>query len=159
MLEHAKYRYLSSAQMVINNDIDELIVTNGTDFSEVTEQLNTVGCMLYQGAWIEPYDIVNQKSAHETELTQRRFADYHCTDDTNTRGIGFKWLLNPTMNMQYQWLVHRIAGPSQNNTKLWYAHHLSMNTNWSWSRDHFNGNVSNLKPNKDLETSQSKIKV
>lgn len=159
MLEHAKHRYLSTAQIVINNDIDELIVTNGTNFAEISEQLKTVGCMLYQGVWIEPYDIVNQKSAHETQFEQRQFANYHCTDDTNTRGIGFKWLLNPQMNLQNQWLVHRIAGPSQNNKKLWYAHHLSMNTNWSWQRDHFTGDVNNLKPNQDLEQAQSMIKV
>lgn len=159
MLEHAKHRHLSQAAMVINNDIDELIVTDNTNFDDIQRELKMVGCMLYQGVWIEPYDIVNQQSAHKIPLDKRHFANYHCTDDTNTRGIGFKWLLDPKLTYNSQWLVHRIGMQSQTNTRLWYAHHLSMNTNWSWQRDHFTGNVNNLQPNQNLIAAQARISV
>jgi Glycosyltransferase family 92 len=161
MLEHAKYRYLSSAELVLNNDIDELIVAKGVNLEKILGQL-TAGphqCLLYQGVWIEPYDLPNRQSAHLKPMSNRKFKDYCCIDANNKRGIGHKWMLVPQANMQYQWLVHRIAGPAGITTDLYYAHHLAMNTNWSWQRDQFNGNIDDLKPEPWLHTAQSKVEV
>ena len=66
-------------------------------------------------------------------------------------------MLVPKHNMQYQWRVHHIAGPAGQSTDLYYGHYLSMNTNWSWSRDEFKGDIANLKPEQWLITALSKM--
>ena len=161
MLEHAKYRYLSHASMVLNNDIDELIVTKGPTLEQIREQLDQgqQHCLYYLGKWIEPHDVPNNKGAYELPLTARRFRDYCCMDSNNKRGIGNKWMLVPKQCMQYRWRVHQISGPAGQSTDLYYAHYLAMNTNWSWSRDKFEGDVINLRPEPWLHTALQKIEV
>lgn len=159
MLEHAKYRYLSNAALVLNNDIDELVVTMGPTLDQIQSQL-TDGphhCLAYQGRWIEPYDLPRQRSAHEVAMGARRFSDYCCTDASNRTGIGHKWMLVPSPNLQYQWMVHRIAGPYGVSADLFYGHYLAMNTNWSWKRDVFAGKPDDLRPNPWLHTSLSRM--
>jgi hypothetical protein len=80
-------------------------------------------------------------------------------DDNNKRGIGNKWMLVPQKCMQYQWRVHHIAGPAGQSTDLYYAHYLAMNTNWSWPRDKFTGDMMNLRPEPWLHTALQKIEV
>lgn len=159
MLEHAKYRYLSNAALVLNNDIDELIVTQGPTLDQIQQQLETGPhhCLYYLGKWIEPYDIPNRTSAHLIDMHKRKFKDYCCTDSNNTTGIGNKWMLVPKQNMQYQWRVHHIAGPAGQSTDLYYGHYLAMNTNWSWKRDEYKGDVNNLRPESWLFTALSKM--
>lgn len=161
MLEHAKYRYLSNAALVLNNDIDELIVTKGPSLDQIQSQLASGPhhCLAYQGRWIEPHDVPNNRSAHDIPMDLRRFADYCCTDENNKIGIGHKWMLVPKPNMQYQWLVHRIAGPYGVSQDLFYGHYLAMNTNWSWRRDVFKGNVADLKPDPWLHTALAKMEL
>jgi len=161
MLEHAKYRYLSHASMVLNNDIDELIVTKGPTLEQIRTQLDQGPhhCLYYLGKWIEPHDVPNNKGAYEIPLESRRFRNYCCMDDNNKRGIGNKWMLVPKNCMQYQWRVHQISGPAGQSTDLYYAHYLAMNTNWSWPRDKFEGNVNDLRPEPWLHTALQKIEV
>lgn len=161
MLEHAKYRYLSNAALVLNNDVDELIVTMGPTLDQMQAQLEEGPhyCLAYQGRWIEPYDVPNKRSAHEVAMETRKFPDYCCTDSNNKIGIGHKWMLVPGPNMQYQWLVHRIAGPYGVSKDLFYGHYLAMNTNWSWQRDVFKGNPDDLKPDPWLHTSLSRMEI
>lgn len=161
MLEHAKYRYLSHASMVLNNDIDELIVTKGPTLEQIREQLDQgqQHCLYYLGKWIEPHDVPNNKGAYEIPFSARRFRDYCCMDSNNKRGIGNKWMLVPKHCMQYQWRVHQISGPAGQSTDLYYAHYLAMNTNWSWPRDKFEGDVINLRPEPWLHTALQKIEV
>lgn len=161
MLEHAKYRYLSNASLVLNNDIDELIVTKGPSLDQIQSQLSSgqYTCLAYQGRWIEPHDVPNNRGAHEIPMGMRKFSDYCCTDDNNKIGIGHKWMLYPKANMQYQWLVHRIAGPYGVSQDLFYGHYLAMNTNWSWRRDVFKGNVEDLRPDPWLHTSLARMEI
>jgi len=154
MLEHAKWRYLSGSSLVLNNDVDELVVTKGINLRDIAEFLrnnNSCQCIRYRGIWIEPYDIVNKESANTVPFEHRRFKDYYCTDDNNKIGIGYKWLLMPSQNnINQQWLVHHINGPMIESDQMFYAHYMSMNTNWSWSRDHFKGKVEDLVVNQHL---------
>ena len=161
MLEHAKYRYLSNASMVLNNDIDELIVTKGPSLEEIRVQLDQgpQHCLYYLGKWIEPHDVPNNKGAWEISFESRKFKDYCCTDDNNKRGIGNKWMLVPKHCMSYQWRVHQISGPAGQSTDLYYAHYLAMNTNWSWPRDRFEGDLMNLRPEPWLHTALQKIEA
>jgi len=153
MLEHAKIRYLNKSKLVLNNDIDELVITNGITLENVATYLNAnnVKCIRYRGIWIEPWDIVKNQSANKIPLEQRQFKDYFCTDPNNKIGIGHKWMLTPTTSiLKQQWLVHNINGLTIETDQLRYAHYLAMNTGWSWSRDQFNGNVNNLVTNQLL---------
>jgi hypothetical protein len=161
MLEHAKYRYLSHAALVLNNDIDELIVTKGPSLDKIQSQLESgpYHCLAYQGRWIEPHDVPRNKGAYEVPFESRLFSDYCCTDAHDKRGIGHKWMLVPQKNINYQWLVHRIAGPYGVSEDLFYGHYLAMNTNWSWERDKYTGNVKDLTPDPWLHTALQKIEV
>jgi len=159
MLEHAKYRYLSHAGLVLNHDIDELLVSVGPTLDQIQQQLTTGPhhCVAYKGRWIEPHNPLTNLAACEVPMEERRFADYCCTDANNTRGIGHKWMLVPQHCMTYQWLVHRIAGPHGITEDLFYGHYLAMNTNWSWTRDQFQGKTADLKPNPWLHTALARM--
>lgn len=148
MLEHAKHRYLHNAALVLNNDIDELIVTKGITLEDIRSYLMQApaGCLKYKGIWIEPYDYEGHYSASQVAFDHRKFSQYYCTDDSNSIGIGYKWMLIPQRNMNCQWLVHNITGPALESTQLYYGHYLAMNTNWSWKRDEYKGNPLHLKP-------------
>jgi len=159
MLEHAKYRYLANAALVLNNDIDELIVTRGVSIDQIKDYLNTSlsGCLRYKGIWIEPYDIDKGISASKTPFFERHIRDYYCTDDNNKIGIGYKWMLIPWKHMNNQWLVHHIHAQMMESDQLYYAHHLALNTNWSWKRDEYTGNPLDLKPEPYLLSSLRKM--
>lgn len=159
MLEHAKYRYLSNAALVLNNDIDELIVTKDISIDDIMQYLKSSqsGCLGYKGIWIEPYDINKGVSASSIPFGQRHVRDYYCTDENNSTGIGYKWMLVPWKHMNNQWLVHRINAAMLESDQLYYAHHLAFNTNWSWKRDEYKGDVSNLKPEPYLIESLRKM--
>jgi hypothetical protein len=160
MFEHAKWRYLTNALLVLNNDIDEFIVTNGIDLNSIMTHLqnNQIQCLRYKGIWIEPYDIVKNQSADVEPFNSRDIRNYYCTDPNNHRGIGYKWMLTPSnQSISYQWLVHHVNGQMMESDQLFYGHYLALNTNWSWRRDHFDGNVSDLVPNDLLSNSLKKM--
>lgn len=153
MLEHSKWRYLSAAKLVLNNDIDELIVTKGIYINDIIDFLKkgTCQCLRYKGVWIEPYDILNNESADIIHFEHRRFKDYYCTDANNKIGIGYKWMLVPSQDtINQQWSVHHINGSMIESNQMFYAHYMSMNTNWSWSRDKFKGKIEDLVINQHL---------
>lgn len=160
MLEHAKYRYLSNSKLVLNNDIDEFIVTKNVSLDEIQQYLHSSpsGCLRYKGIWIEPYDINNQQSANVVEFNNRNIKDYYCIDHNNHIGIGYKWMLVPWKHINNQWLVHHINGQMMESDQLYYAHYLALNTNWSWKRDEYKGNVSDLKIEPYLKQTLDRIK-
>lgn len=159
MLEHAKFRYLSGASLVLNNDIDELIVTKGLSLIDIQQHLATAqsGALRYKGVWIEPYDLAKKISASDTPFNERHIRDFYCTDSNNQIGIGYKWMLIPSRHMNQQWLVHHINGQMIESDQLYYAHYLALNTNWSWRRDVYSGDVNNLKPEAYLLSSLAKM--
>lgn len=159
MLEHAKYRYLSGAGLVLNNDIDEMIVTKGLTLNDIQQHLSSAqtGCLRYRGVWIEPYDLNNQRMAADVPFEQRYIRDFFCTDSDNKIGIGYKWMLVPQRHLNNQWLVHHINAPMIESDQLHYAHYLALNTNWSWKRDVYKGNISNLRPDPYLLSSLAKM--
>lgn len=159
MLEHAKLRFLASASMVLNNDVDEYIVTKGISLDDIQQHLmsSSTGCLRYKGIWIEPYDIAEKKSAISVPFAERDIHNYYCTDSNNTIGIGYKWMLVPQKHMNDQWLVHHINSQMIETDQLYYAHHLALNTNWSWQRDEYRGDPANLVPEPYLLSSLAKM--
>jgi hypothetical protein len=147
MLEHAKIRFLGNAKLVINSDIDELVVLDNVTLDDIANYLknNTVNCLKFKGTWIQPINYETKIEAKDIELSKRTFKDYYCIDSNYKTGIGYKWMLVPTDNMlNTQWLVHSINGQMLESNQIEYRHYLSQNTNWSWVRDKFTGNIDDL---------------
>lgn len=147
MLEHSKLRYLGNAALVLNNDIDEYLVTKGVTLTDVADYLknNKVNSLKCKGVWIAPYDYANKCSANSVTLIDRQAKDYYCVDPDYKVGLGYKWMLVPTDDtINQQWVVHQVSGKMVESAQIYYAHLLAMNTNWSWERDKFSGDVNNL---------------
>lgn len=146
MFEHAKRRYLSSAKLAINCDIDELIVFKTGDIETAIKniQLEGIAGYCYRGWWIEPYDIKQNQPADAVKLEDRSFKNYYCTDSRNQIGIGNKWMVIPSLALNYQWSVHHAGAPMRQNNDIWYGHYMPMNTNWSWNRDNYDRDTTGL---------------
>lgn len=145
MFEHAKRRYLTNAKLIINSDIDELLVIDKPIESIIDDLVKeNLHGYTYKGRWIEPYDIANKISASEVPFDRRYFCNYYCTDSTNPRGIGDKWLMIPNKAISCQWSVHITNADMIQNNNIYYAHYLAMNTNWSYKRDRYDRNSKNL---------------
>lgn len=146
MLEHAKWRYLHCAKLAINADTDELLTLDNSSLDQFADYCmhSTNSVWLYKGVWVEPVDSRTGTIAATLPFDQRHFKNYWHTAYSNQRGIGIKWMLNPQKNLNYQWLLHRTAGPHMHTNEISFGHYMAMNTSWSWQRDAFNGNKNNL---------------
>lgn len=152
MLEHAKWKYLHCANLAINADTDELLIIKQSTLDNVAQYCkNNNSVWLYKGVWIEPVDKQTGIEACDIPYADRKFWNYTLTTNSTQRGIGIKWLLNPLPNLNFQWMLHRIAGPQMETSDIYFAHFLAMNTSWSWPRDKFTGNKNDLIVNEDLE--------
>jgi len=146
MLEHAKWRYLHSARLVINADIDELLVVKNSNLDGVADycQSGEHSVLVYDGIWIEPRDSRTGAIAKDLAFDDRKFYNYWHTQYGDGRGIGIKWVLNPKKNLHYQWHMHKIYGPYAKTNEITYGHYFAMNTGWCYPRDDFAGEVENL---------------
>jgi hypothetical protein len=153
MLEHAKWRYLHCADLVINADTDELLYTKNMSIKELSEYCkhSSNSVWLYRGTWIEPVSSVDGQIAADVPFCQRKFSNYWHTANSNQRGIGIKWLLNPQRNLQYQWHLHRTFGPHMLTEEIGFGHYMAMNTSWSWKRDSHDGNVSKFEKHVEIK--------
>ena len=152
MLEHAKWKFLHCASLAINADTDELLIIKNDTLDAIADYCkNNNSVWLYKGIWIEPVDKVTGQEACDIPYIDRKFWNYNLTTNSTQRGIGIKWLLNPSKNINYQWMLHRITGPQMETSDIYFAHFLSMNTSWSWPRDKFTGNKADLAVHKDLD--------
>jgi len=53
-------------------------------------------------------------------------------------------MLNPQRNMHYQWHLHKTYGPHVKTGEITFGHYFAMNTSWSYARDDFTGDRSDL---------------
>jgi len=146
MLEHAKWRYLHCAKLVINADTDELLVIKNSNLDGVAEYCSTGehSVLIYDGIWIEPIDSKTGVIAKDIKFEDRKFLNYWHTQHGDGRGIGVKWMLNPQRNLGYQWHLHKTYGPYVKTSEIYFGHYFAMNTSWSYVRDEFNGDVTSL---------------
>lgn len=160
MFEHAKRRYLHDAAIAINADIDELLVLRTRTLDQVIADIHVsnLAGYSYKGVWIEPYDLATRKDAHQLPMAERHFYHYHCTDVTQPRALGNKWMLVPGKALDSQWLVHHTGCRMEQTTDIYYGHYLAMNTNWSYTRDEYDRDPSRLSPDQLLERNLSKIR-
>jgi hypothetical protein len=146
MLEHAKWRYLYCAKLVINADTDELLVIKNSNLDGVADYcaVGEHSVLLYDGVWVEPVDSRTGIIAKNIPFDNRHFSNYWHTTNGDGRGIGVKWMLNPQRNMQYQWHLHKTYGPHVKTNEITFGHYFAMNTSWSYTRDEFLGDTNNL---------------
>lgn len=154
MMEHAKFRYLFCAKLVINADTDELLMLKNLTLDEFADycQTSSNSVWLYKGDWIEPIDQKNNIEANSIPFDDRYFENYFLTTGSQQRGIGIKWMLAPKRNLNYQWMLHRTAGPHMLTDEITFGHFLAMNTSWSWERDKFLGNHADLQHHTLMKT-------
>lgn len=146
MLEHAKWRYLHSCDLVINADTDELLVLPATTLDQLSKYMDTSpnSFWLYRGTWVEPVDSNNGEIAENVAVADRRFGNYWHTANSAHRGVPVKWMLKPSRNLGSQWLLHGTHGAHMWTSEITFGHYLSMNTNWSYKRDAFTGDRNAL---------------
>jgi len=153
MLEHAKWRYLHCADLVLNADTDELLYIKNNTLNGISEYCKTSSnsAWLYKGVWIEPVDSLTGTIAADVSFDARRFDHYWHTNNSSQRGIGIKWMLNPRKNLNYQWMLHRTTGPHMMTDEIGFGHYLAMNTSWSWPRDGYLGDKSTLAEQSEIK--------
>jgi len=146
MLEHAKWRFLYDARLVINADTDELLVIKNSNLDGIAEYCASGehSVLLYDGIWIEPIDSTTGVVAKDVDFCNRHFSNYWHTTHGDGRGIGVKWMLNPQRNIQYQWHLHKTYGPHIKTDQITFGHFFAMNTSWSYQRDEFLGDLTKL---------------
>lgn len=144
MLEHARLRFLSDAEFVINIDIDELVVTsNNMSISSILDEHSTPGIQ-FSGRWVEPICLSKDETRHRNYFFQDADSNEECPS---------KWIVRPKMiekSKNIFWFVH---GINENNltstTSVYYLHFKAINTGWKNNRNFLT--ASNLIKIIDLE--------
>ena len=128
VLEHARRKYLAEAELVINCDIDELIVSkNAVEINQEIEKSGSPG-VLFAGHWILP---ITKELDERTALHK----DYYLYDPDAPK-CPAKWAIKPKkMPEDCQWMTHRISKLTLPTSKnLVFRHFRGINTNWKVDR-------------------------
>ena len=161
MLEHAKWKFLSNAKLVINADTDELLILRKNTLNEIADfcQTSPMSVWTYKGIWIEPVNSTTGEEAYNVPFNNRLFENYWHTSNNQQRGIGVKWMLNPKANVGYQWHLHRTTGPHSLTEDITFGHFLGLNTSWSWQRDKLLSDKNSLYEQTEMKALLEKWKV
>lgn len=127
IIEHARRKYLSSADVVIGHDIDELLVIeDGRTLQQVLEACKA-DYLTYSGLWIE--DIRDDLERPPS------FADYLYAESKGSPTTR-KWVAQPIrINAAKQWRTHSVTGSSPEvSAVLKHRHFKGITTNWKWDR-------------------------
>ena len=130
MLEHARHRFLSDAEAVVNADIDELVLTKDGEPLFDLVRLSKTGYLRYRGHWIESATDANVRD-------QRHFHFYHRAK-VPARGYLWKWAVVPRRCPQdVSWLPHKISLMKSDplSSLVSYRHFRAISTGWKYSRD------------------------
>lgn len=103
IMEHARHRFLALADVVVNADIDEFVLTkDGSPLCDLVRRSST-GFLHYQGCWIENATLAPGET--------RRHKDFFYQSTGPEKPINFKWTVMPSRcGESTQWKVHFIAG-------------------------------------------------
>jgi hypothetical protein len=135
ILEHARHRFLSEAAGVLNQDIDELAVSE--DAASVFDLLaaSESGAIRYPGRWID--------TPRATTTEPPRFSDFTVYDSTRWPSTS-KWAIDPTRTQHAgQWKTHSVHGVTMSTTKrIQHRHFTGISSNWKYARRTDNAVVS-----------------
>jgi len=142
ILEHARYRFLKTADLVISADIDELVMSeNGRSLGELMRESSAPG-LVYEGRWITTVN--DENNSNETQVSFKDFIYY----DKNSKPTTQKWSIRPdACESATQWKTHSIAGVKLFRTKdVCHRHFLGISSNWKTKRT----NVAAFDPDKHV---------
>ena len=124
VLEHARHRFLSLAEAVVNADVDELVVTKAkVSIFELVSRSET-GYLRYPGYWIE--------SATKSVGKYPRHFDF-CHRSVNSAKLPPKWIVAPRRcPIQADWLPHRVSGMDSDalSSLATFRHFRAISTGW-----------------------------
>lgn len=124
---HARRRFLEEADIVINQDVDELLLCeDGRNIADVLAA-SRGGFVHYYGRWIE--------GVTPTRDGVKSFGDYAFFDPSvapTTR----KWsAVAERIRDSTQWKVHSVVGAQSSGEEgLLHRHFRAITTNWKWNR-------------------------
>jgi hypothetical protein len=128
VLEHARHRFLTLAEAVVNADVDELVLTkNKASVFDLVQRSHT-GYLKYTGHWIE--------SATESTGADRRHFDF-VYRSAAPADEPYKWTVAPRRCPPHsQWLVHQVSGMQSDalSCEVSYRHFRAISTGWKYPR-------------------------
>ncbi len=130
MLEHARHRFLSSAEAVANADIDELVLTSDKNSVFDLAGRSKSGYLQYRGFWIE-------SATNSVKKGVRRHVDFYYRSKAPSDSLLWKWTVAPDRcGPQARWLPHEIVGmkPDTVSRLVSYRHFRAISTGWKYSR-------------------------
>ena len=129
MLEHARHRFLSSAEAVINADIDELVLTKDSEPLFDLVRRSGTGYLSYPGHWVE--------SATATGAENHRHFDFCHRAKEPASGFMWKWVVTPRRcPTEAKWLPHKVSRMKADplSSSVSYRHFRAINTGWKYAR-------------------------
>lgn len=126
IMEHARQCFLGTASGVLNADIDELVMTEGSD--TVFDVLAELGCgaVSFTGRWIET------AGRQGTSESYSDYSHYDMRRDPTTA----KWAIAP-MEIRHatQWKTHTIAGVKMSESpSTTHRHFMGISSDWKFQR-------------------------
>ena len=148
-LEDARWRYLATADAVLNTDIDELVVSDHRDVFEAALRSNRA-YVRFQGRWAVPWreaplpyicqgspdgDVPRHKESMHQLRPHWRWGKFRFQDKNLCPA---KWAVVPgRCPVSAQWSVHSILGmrgQTLSPKDLAYRHFREITTNWKYRR-------------------------
>ncbi|WP_190264979.1 polysaccharide pyruvyl transferase family protein [Glutamicibacter nicotianae] len=130
ILEHARHRFLKSADLVISADIDELVMSdNGKDLVSIMDE-NECSGLVYTGRWMTTAPFGNLSP--DTIVRFKDFPFYDPATSLTTQ----KWAIRPSRCVSAkQWQTHLVPGVNLFRTgEVKHRHFLGINSNWKTMR-------------------------
>lgn len=128
MFEHARRRFLSAANVVVNADIDELVQTPRSETIVGLTMQQEVG-LRFPGRWIEAHTVSEDCGG------KLQFTDFGYYDPQTCRSDA-KWAVKPSaVPDAAQWRTHWLQDLELPEVKgVHHAHFKGINTNWQYNR-------------------------
>lgn len=150
IMEHARRRFLGLAAGVLNADIDELVLTEGshTVFDLLAELDAAV--LSYSGRWIEGLTQDGQVGGSHSDYV------YFDPKRANTTD---KWALVPSkVSGAPQWKTHWVPGVDMTKTgTTLHRHFMGVTLNWKWQRTAALPRSRNLEVDLDLREALARV--
>lgn len=129
MLEHARWRFLSSARSILNADIDEIILCEGGKSLFALTEDSSTGYVRFQGLWVE-----NLRSSGLDPQAMPLHRDFWHIRNSRMEGCESKWAAVPgKVPRNAQMFVHEILGHPEAELPVMTGmrHYKALNVNWT----------------------------
>lgn len=130
ILEHARYRFLQDAALVISADVDELVMSDdGRPVAEIIASQGVPG-LVYTGTWITTVKDDSETSGETVSF--KNFIYY----DKNSKPTTQKWAIRASQcKSASQWKTHSIPGVKLARTsEVRHRHFVGISSNWKTQR-------------------------